>query len=235
MNTYKLVWDDFCAWYLEMVKPPFGGAMDRATYEASVAILENILKVLHPFMPFLTEEIWQYLRPREEGKGSICISTWPSSGPIDEQLTRQFDAFSEVVIGIRNIRKDKNIPNKEKVKLLVKATTTNDTSFDAVVMHLCNIESIEYVHDKPTSCYSFVMTGAEYFVPFTANVDVEAERIKIQQEITYLQGFLKSVDTKLNNERFVSKAPADVLEIERKKQRDTMAKITMLEEQLGSL
>jgi valyl-tRNA synthetase len=235
MNTYKLVWDDFCAWYLEMVKPPFGSAMDRTTYEASVEILENLLKVLHPFMPFLTEEIWQFVRPREEGKGSICVAAWPSSGPIDEQLTKQFDAFSEVVIGIRNIRKDKNIPNKEKVKLLVKSTASADTSFDAVVMHLCNIESIEYVNEKPTSCYSFVMSGAEYFVPFTDNVDVEAERTKIQQEITYLQGFLKSVDAKLNNERFVSKAPADVLEVERKKQSDTLAKISMLQEQLASL
>ena len=235
MNTYKLVWDDFCAWYLEMVKPPFGSAMDKTTYEASVEILENLLKVLHPFMPFLTEEIWQFLRPREEGKGSICLATWPTPGAIDEQLTKQFDTFSEVVIGVRNIRKDKNIPNKEKVKLLVKTSAAADTTFDAVVMHLCNIESIEYVDDKPGSCYSFVMTGTEYFVPFTANVDVEAERTKIQQELTYLQGFLKSVESKLNNERFVSKAPADVLEVERKKQSDTLAKIHMLEEQLASL
>lgn len=235
MNTYKLVWDDFCAWYLEMVKPPFGSAMDRTTYEASVEILENLLKVLHPFMPFLTEEIWQYLRPRAEGTGSICVSQWPSAGAIDDGLTKQFDAFSEVVIGIRNIRKEKNIPNKEKIKLLVKTGQSTETPFDAVVMHLCNIDSIEYVQEKPSSCYSFVMTGAEYFVPFTANVDVEAERSKIQQEIAYLQGFLKSVDAKLNNERFVSKAPADVLEVERKKQRDTLAKINMLEEQLASL
>jgi valyl-tRNA synthetase len=235
MNTYKLVWDDFCSWYLEMVKPPFGSAMDRSTYEASVEILENLLKVLHPFMPFLTEEIWQYLRPREEGKGSICVSQWPTAGAIDDGLTKQFDTFSEVVIGIRNIRKEKNIPNKEKIKLLVKTGQSTDTPFDAVIMHLCNIDSIDYVQEKPSSCYSFVMTGAEYFVPFTDNVDVEAERSKIEQEIAYLQGFLKSVDAKLNNERFVSKAPADVLEIERKKQKDTLAKISVLEEQLASL
>ncbi len=235
MNTYKLVWDDFCAWYLEMVKPPYGEGMDQATYDSSVQILENLLKVLHPFMPFLTEEIWHYVRQREEGKGSICLANWPMAGASDAGIIRQFDNFAEVVIGIRNIRKEKNIPNKEKIALMVKSSVNPDTSFDAVMAHLCNMESISYVDDKPAGCFSFVTASTEYFIPYTANVDVEAERIKIEEELTYVRGFLNSVEAKLNNEKFASKAPQTVLDGERKKQSDSLAKIQMLEEQLKAL
>ena len=234
MTTYKLVWDDFCAWYLEMVKPPYGQGIDTATYEASVDILENLLYVLHPFMPFLTEEIWQYLRTRASGE-SICVASWPAAGEIDHTILSSFSRFAEVVIGIRNLRKERSIPNKESVDVLVRSNQDVDKSFDTVIQHLCNIQRIEYVQDKPTGCFSFVTATAEYFVPFTAQVDVEAEKEKIQTEIDYVRGFLTSVEAKLNNERFVSNAPAAVLESERKKQGDALAKIQMLEEQLKSL
>ena len=234
MTTYKLVWDDFCAWYLEMVKPPFGQGMDATTYEASVDILEKLLGVLHPFMPFLTEEIWHYLKPRPQGS-SICIATWPVSSNVDGSILSSFEKMSEVVIGIRNLRKEKNIPNKESVELIVRANQEPDKEFDAVIQHLCNIQSITYSADKPTGCFSFVTATAEYFIPFTQQIDLEEEKKKIDAELTYVRGFLKSVESKLNNERFVNNAPAAVLESERKKQSDSMAKIQMLEEQLKAL
>ncbi|MFM7726354.1 MAG: valine--tRNA ligase [Flavobacteriales bacterium] len=234
MTTYKLVWDDFCAWYLEMVKPPFGQGMDPETYEASVEILENLLCVLHPFMPFLTEEIWHYLRKREAGS-SICTAHWPASKEVDTAIIASFDQFAEVVIGIRNIRKEKNIANKESIELKVRAEQLTDKKFDTVVQHLCNIQSIEYVNDKPAGSFSFVTAHAEFFIPFTAQVDVAAEKEKIESELTYARGFLKSVEAKLNNERFVNNAPANVLEAERKKQSDTLAKIKMMEDQLSAL
>jgi valyl-tRNA synthetase len=234
MTTYKLVWDDFCAWYLEMVKPPFGQGMDATTYAASVEILENLLYVLHPFMPFLTEEIWHYLRNREKGS-SICVAAWPNTQGADASILSSFNQFSEVVIGIRNIRKEKNIPNKESIKIIVRTNQSSDKAFDAVLQHLCNIEDIAYSDEKPNGCFSFVTAHAEYFIPFTAQVDVAAEKQKIESELSYARGFLKSVEAKLNNERFVANAPAAVLDGERKKQADTMAKIKMMEDQLQSL
>jgi valyl-tRNA synthetase len=234
MTTYKLVWDDFCAWYLEMVKPPFGQSMDATTYEASVDILEKLLGVLHPFMPFLTEEIWHYLKSRRKGS-SICIAPWPTAGAADNGILNSFDKMSEVVIGIRNLRKEKNIPNKESVTLIVRTNHDSDKQFDAVIQHLCNIQTITYSADKPTGCFSFVTATAEYFIPFTQQIDVEEERKKIEAELAYVRGFLKSVESKLNNERFVNNAPVAVLESERKKQSDSLAKIQMMEEQLKAL
>ncbi len=234
MTTYKLVWDDFCSWYLEMVKPPFGQPMDKLTYDASVEILENILCVLHPFMPFLTEEIWHYVRVRPSGS-SICTATWPTAGTIDTSIIASFDHFAEVVIGIRNLRKEKNIPNKDTIELIVRAGKEISRDFDSVISRLCNIQTINYVLDKPSGCFSFVTADAEYFIPYTAQIDVEAERNKIETELNYTRGFLKSVEAKLNNERFVGNAPAAVLESERKKQSDALAKIQMMEDQLKSL
>jgi valyl-tRNA synthetase len=217
-----------------MVKPPFGQGMDATTYEASVDIMGKLLGVLHPFMPFLTEEIWHYLKPRTEGS-SICIAAWPASSNVDSNILSSFEKMSEVVIGIRNLRKEKNIPNKESIEMIVRANQEPDKEFDAVIQHLCNIQSITYSADKPTGCFSFVTASAEYFIPFTQQIDVEEETKKIKTELTYVRGFLKSVESKLNNERFVNNAPAAVLESERKKQSDSMAKIQMLEEQLKAL
>jgi len=235
MISYKLVWDDFCAWYLEMVKPPYGQGMDKATYKASVEILENLLKVLHPFMPFLTEEIWQYLAVRENGKGSICVAEWPTKSSFDNTLLSEFNYFTDVVIGIRNIRKDNNIPNKEQVNLKILKNGESPMRFDSLIKHLCNLVSIEYVEVKPANSFSFNVKDNEYFIPFTANVDVEAEKKKINNELEYTHGFLKSVESKLNNDKFANNAPPQVLESERKKQSDALSKIKMLEEKLISL
>jgi valyl-tRNA synthetase len=235
MNTYKLVWDDFCAWYLEMVKPPFGQGMDATTYAATVDILENILKVLHPFMPFLTEEIWHYLRERQAGKGSICVASWPIAGNVDQSLLGSFEGFAKVVAGVRTIRKDNAIPNKEALTLFVKGRAGQSWQFDALAQHLCNLGAIQSIAEKPANSFSFIEDGIEYFIPFTGNVDVEAEKKKITEELDYTRGFLKSVEAKLSNERFVNNAPAQVLDGERKKQSDAMTKIALLEEKLAGL
>lgn len=235
MNTYKLVWDDFCAWYLEMVKPPFGQGMDATTYAATVAILENILKVLHPFMPFLTEEIWHYIRERDAGKGSICVAAWPIAGSVDPSLLGSFEEFSKVVAGVRTIRKDNAIPNKETLTLYIKGRAGQALQFDTLVQHLCNLSAIHSIAEKPANSFSFIEDGVEYFIPFTGNVDVEAEKKRITEELEYTRGFLKSVDAKLSNERFVNNAPAQVLDMERKKQADALTKIALLEEKLVGL
>ena len=234
MSTYKLVWDDFCAWYLEMVKPAYGSAMDATTYAATISIFENILKVLHPFMPFLTEEIWHFISERAAGTGSLCVATWPEANEANPALLGKFDQFTEVMIGLRNIRKENNIPQKEKLSMKVKAANA-DTTFDANIIHLGNLESIEYSSEKPSNSFTFIVNGNEYFVPFTANVDVEGERKKLTDELNYTRGFLKSVEAKLSNERFVNNAPAAVLETERKKQSDALSKIAMIEEKLSTL
>lgn len=235
MSTYKLVWDYFCSWYLEMAKPAYGESMDPKTYQASVEIFENLLKVLHPFMPFLTEEIWHYVRKREAGKGSICVASWPSVAKNNEALEKEFDTFTEAVIGMRNIRKDNNIANKEKLELKVKKNNAYSSSFDAALKHLCNLSNIAFVEEKEGNAFSYAVNGNEYFVPFTGEVDVEGEKKKINEELEYTRGFLKSVEAKLNNEKFTSKAPAAVLDGERKKQSDALGKIKLLEEKLSSL
>jgi valyl-tRNA synthetase len=235
MTTYKLVWDDFCAWYLEMVKPPYGTGMDRATFNETVEIFESLLKVLHPFMPFISEEIWQLLKERKDATESICLASWPTLEMYSDDILNAFDIFAEEVIGVRNVRKENNIANKEKVNLKINAAGSPNKTFDAALAHLTNIESIEYIDSKPTGCFTFILKGSEYFIPFTANVDVEAEKKKIEEELTYAQGFLKSVEVKLTNEKFVNNAPPQVLENERKKQADALSKIKLLEEKLSSL
>lgn len=235
MTTYKLVWDDFCAWYLEMVKPPFGQGMDRKTYQESVAIFENLLKILHPFMPFLSEEIWHFIAERKDAKDSICVTSWPEAEAFDNSILNAFNQFEQVVIGVRNVRKENNIPNKEAIALKINKSENFTEVFNPNIAHLCNISSIEFIQEKLTGCFSFIVEGSEFFIPFTANVDVEAEKKKIEEELTYTKGFLKSVEGKLNNEKFVNNAPAPVLESERKKQADALNKIKLLEEKLSSL
>lgn len=235
MNTYKLIWDDFCAWYLEMVKPPYGQGMDRKTFESSVAIFEKLLKVLHPFMPYLSEEIWHQLGDRQGAQNSICVASWPSVGQMNESLLNAFEQFEEAIIGVRNVRKENNIPNKERITMKVIASANYDKRFDALIQHLGNIETIEFTQEKLNGCFTFLVKGTEFMIPFTANVDVEAEKKKISEELDYTRGFLRSVEAKLNNEKFVNNAPEKVLEGERKKQADALEKIQLLEQKLTSL
>jgi valyl-tRNA synthetase len=235
MSTYKLIWDDFCAWYLEMVKPPYGEKIDLATTAATIEIFEDLLRLLHPFMPFLTEEIWHLLRDRKGADEALVIAAWPASGDHDKHLLTYFDTFKEVVAGVRNIRKDKQIPNKESIRLIAKRKDQGLAVFNPVLMHLCNITDLENSSESVDGAFSFIVGTDEYFVPFTQGINLDAERDKLQKELEYQQGFLSSVEKKLSNERFVNNAPPAVLDSERKKQSDAETRIKAIREQLASL
>jgi valyl-tRNA synthetase len=234
MAIYKLVWDDFCSWYLEMVKPGYEQPIDAKTLEATKSFFENLLKVLHPFTPFVAEELWHALRERAEGD-DIIVAAWPSVKSFDAQNLKQFDLASEVITNIRNIRKSNNIATKVKLELFIRKTQTIETGFDSIIVKMGNLSVLEYVQDKVANANSFIVAGNEYFIPFGDTIDVEAEKAKISEELTYTKGFLKSVQSKLSNERFVAGAPEAVITNERNKEADALAKIALLEEKMASL
>ena len=232
MSTYKLVWDDFCSWYLEMVKPAYQQPIDQATLTATIEFLEDLLKLLHPFMPFITEEVWHAIKERTD---DIIVADWPQTNSINNQVLTDFEVAAEVISGIRNIRKQKNIANKQVLDFSVKTNALLNTAFDAVIAKLGNLSSINYVDEKIEGAFSFLVKSNEYFIPLGASIDVEAELDKLQKELDYTKGFLKSVEGKLKNERFVKNAPEQVVVVERKKQADALSKITVLEEQIAAL
>ena len=233
MATYKLVWDDFCSWFLEMIKPAYQQPIDRKTFDMAIEMLEANLKLLHPFMPFLTEEIWQLIAERSP-KEALIVSTWPETKAFDMNLLTNFEAAMETISGIRAIRKEKNIAFKDAIEL--KALRASDNGqFDAVVMKLGNISSLTNIREKVSGALSFRVNSDEYFIPVSGLVDVEEEVAKLTAELNYTKGFLKSVQGKLSNEKFVAGAPEKVLEIERKKEADALAKIETLAQSLASL
>lgn len=234
MAIYKLVWDDFCSWFLEMIKPAYQQPIDQVTFEKAIEMLENNLKLLHPFMPFLTEEIWQHIAERTPNQ-ALIISEWPKAKSYDEKLISDFDFTIDVISGIRTIRKDKNIPFKDAIDLKVVNNEKSNTYFDSVVCKLGNITSLEYVSDKVEGALSYRVKSNEYFIPITGNIDIEAEIAKLTEELNYTKGFLKSVEAKLSNEKFVNGAPEKVLEMERKKQADSLAKIATIEQSIAGL
>lgn len=234
MTTYKLVWDDFCSWYLEMIKPGYEQPIDSKTYEMTLQFFERLLSLMHPFTPFVTEEIWHLIRERKEGE-DIMLAKWPEQKSSDETILKQFGKAEEVITNVRNIRKQKNIANKVKIDLKVKVNNAPDKSFDPVISKMGNIAAYEYVSEKVDNSYSFIVDSNEYFIPFGEDIDVEAEIKKIEEELQYTKGFLTSVQKKLSNEKFVSGAPEQVVMNERKKESDAQSKITILEEKLKSL
>ena len=234
MAIYKLVWDDFCSWFLEMIKPAYQQPIDQVTFEKAIEILENNLKLLHPFMPFLTEEIWQHIADRTTEQ-AIIVSEWPKAKSFDEKLISNFDFTIEVISGIRTIRKDKNIPFKDAIELKVVNNEKASAYFDSVICKLGNITSLEYVNDKVDGALSYRVKSNEYFIPITGTIDVAAEITKLTEELNYTKGFLKSVEAKLSNEKFVNGAPEKVLEMERKKQADALAKIATIEQSIAGL
>ncbi len=234
MAIYKLVWDDFASWFLEMVKPEFGQPIDQKTYDAVITAFENNLKLLHPFMPFLTEEIWQFIAERTPEE-ALIVATWPKAKPIDTQLITDFSIIADVVSGIRTIRKEKNISFKEPIELFVVNNDEATTALDAVIQKLTNTASISYIKDKVDGA-SFRVKSNEYFVPVAIDaIDVEAETAKLNAELKRAEGFLFGITKKLANERFVSNAPEKVLALERKKEADTLAKIETIKKSLQSL
>jgi valyl-tRNA synthetase len=234
MSIYKLVWDDFCSWFLEMIKPAYQQPIDRATFEKAIEMLEANLKLLHPFMPFLTEEIWQHITERTPEQ-ALIIAEYPELKPFNEKLISEFDFAAEVVAGIRTIRKEKNIPFKEVIDLKVLNNENQSTIFDSVISKLGNIESLQYINDKIDGALTYRVKSNEYFIPVTGNIDVEAEIAKLTEELNYTKGFLKSVQGKLSNEKFVNGAPEQVILNERKKEADALAKIATIEQSLSSL
>ena len=234
MSIYKLVWDDFCSWFLEMIKPGYQQPIDRETFEKAIEMLENNLKLLHPFMPFLTEEIWQHITNRTPEQ-ALIVAEWPKARAFDEKLIAEFDFVTEVISGIRTIRKDKNIPFKDVISLKVVNNEKVASYFNAVVMKLGNVDVLEYVLDKVDGALSYRVKSNEYFIPFMGSIDIESEIAKLNEELNYTKGFLKSVQAKLSNEKFVNGAPEKVLEMERKKEADALAKIATIEQSITGL
>jgi len=233
MMVYKLFWDEFSSWYLELIKPAYGQPIDGATYTATLCYFEGLLKLLHPFMPFITEELWQQMYPREEGE-SLMVQNIDLHTHADKELLKQFEVVKEVISNIRNIRLQKNIPQKEALSLEIIG---NDpvAGFSEVISKLCNLASISVVENKAEGAASFMVGTTEFAVPLGNMIDVEAEISRLEAELTHKQGFLQGVIKKLSNEKFVSNAPATVIELERKKQADAESIIRSLQETLAAL
>ena len=233
MAVYKLFWDEFSSWYLEMVKPAYGQPIDKVTNEKTLAFFETLLKLLHPFMPFITEELWQHIYDRQPGE-SIMTQTLVKDMPYNEALIAQFEAVKEVISGIRTIRLQKNIAQKEALALEV--TGENPVAgFGSVIAKLCNLSEIKQVETKSEGAAAFMVGTTEYAVPLGNLINVEEELKKLEADLKYQEGFLQSVMKKLSNEKFVSKAPANVIEMERKKQADAETKIAALKESIAAL
>ena len=232
MGTYKLVWDDFCSWYLEIVKPNYGSPIDSTTYAETIKQLEKILKLLHPFMPFLTEEIWHLIDNRKE---DIIVADWPVAGIIDGRLLSDFENTKEVVAGIRTIRKQQNIANKEKLELLVIENQKSNTNLDAIVLKLGSLSNMNITMEKLNNAFSFMVKSNEYFIPLAGNIDVALEIEKLQKELDYTIGFLKSVECKLSNASFINNAPNQVVINEKNKLTDAKTKIKIIETKIKNL
>jgi valyl-tRNA synthetase len=234
METYKLIWNDFCSWFLEMIKPEYQKPIDKVTFNAAISILENNLKVLHPFMPFLTEDIWQYISERKPEE-ALIVSNWPEVKPYNKKLISEFDFASEVISGIRTIRKEKNISFKDAIQFSVINNEKAGIAFDEVIVKLGNLESINYTSQAVEGALTFRVKSNEYFIPILGTIDLEEEIKKLTEELNYTEGFLKSVQKKLANERFVAGAPEQVVASERKKEADALAKIETLRASLESM
>ncbi|AEW84996.1 valine--tRNA ligase [Flavobacterium columnare] len=235
MAIYKLVWDDFCSWFLEMIKPGYQQPIDKTTFDKAIEMLEANLKLLHPFMPFLTEEIWQYIADRKTPEEALIVAQWPEIKTYDEKLISDFDFATEVISGIRTIRKDKNISFKDTIELKIVNNEKASTFFDTVIAKLGNLSNLEYVSEKVNGALSYRVKSNEYFIPIGEGIDIEAEIKKLTEELNYTKGFLKSVQGKLSNEKFVSGAPEQVIANERKKEADALAKIATIEQSLAGL
>ena len=234
MTVYTTFRDEFSSWLLEIIKPAYGQPIDRKTYEKTLDLFAELLQLLHPFMPFITEEIWQNLKERKTGE-SIMVSVINNDTPYDENLLKEFEFVKEIIVGIRNIRKQNNIAFKDSLELKVKKNDRYPAAFASIVEKMGNISATETVTEAVKGAWSFIVDTVEYFIPGTGNVDTAEVKAKLEEELKYTRGFLKSVMAKLSNERFVSGAPEQVVANERKKQADAEAKIAAIETQLAEL
>ena len=234
MNIYKLFWDEFSSWFLEIVKPAYQKPIDAKTQTEVLAIFDKMLRLLHPFMPFITEELWQLLNERKSGD-SIMVAQQPEANEFNAELLARFDEMKEIVASVRNIRQEKNIPNKEALSLYVKSTQKFNPEIESVIVKLAGLDKLEYTNDKVDGSASFLVKSLEFFVPLVGFINEEEEIAKLTEELNYTKGFLASVMKKLSNEKFVNGAPAQVVEVERKKQADAEEKIRVIEERLAGM
>jgi valyl-tRNA synthetase len=237
MAAYKLTWDEFSSWYLEMVKPEYQQPIDKETYDRTIFFFETLMKVLHPFMPFITEEIWHQLGTRGQGE-DIIIAPYPVSQKYKSDILKHFDLERDVIIAIRNERSNKNIPPREKITLFVRKNHGQkpNTYFDEVVIKMGNLSELKYTEEKIEGAASFIVGSTEFFIPIEAEtIDIAAEIDRLEKDLEYARGFLVSVMAKLGNEKFVSSAPPKVVEIEKNKQADAENKIRVIEAQIENL
>jgi len=236
MILYRLFWDEFSSWYLETVKPGFKMPLDKVTCDRTTGFLEQLLQLLHPFMPFITEEIWQLVNPRKKGE-SLMGSTMPEAGKYDRILVKQFEDAKEIITTIRSIRKEKNIPPREKISLLVRSSANGQyqTDLEPVIMKLASVSQVEKITGDPGDAISFIVKNVEYYLPLGSLVDRDQEISRLENELEYARGFKDSVDRKLSNKSFVQNAPEKVVGREKQKLADAEARIRVLESQIGKL
>ncbi len=234
MEVYKLFWDEFSSWFLEMVKPAYQKPIDAKTQAQVLSIFDKMLRLLHPFMPFITEELWQLLEERKQGD-SIMVAELPKAEEYNQDVISRFEEMKEIVTGVRNIRQEKNIPNKENLSLFIKSAEKLSPEVESVIVKLAGLDKFEYTTSKIDGSAAFMVKSTEFFVPLEGFVNEEEEKAKLSEELNYTKGFLKSVQKKLSNERFVNNAPPKVVEMERKKQTDAEEKIKVIEERLASM
>ncbi|MDD3780668.1 MAG: class I tRNA ligase family protein, partial [Proteiniphilum sp.] len=232
MTVYKLFWDEFSSWYLEIIKPAYQQPIDSKTYQVTLGFFDALLRLLHPFMPFITEELWQAMEERETGD-SIMTTQQPQAEEADTVLLTDMERVKQVIAGVRTIRLEKNIPQKESLELQIVGGDAD--KYDSVISKMCNLSSFTLVSEKQAGAAGFMVGTTEYTVPLTGMMDVEAELQKLQAELTYTEGFLQSVLKKLSNERFVQNAKPEIVETERRKQADAESKIALLKENIAAL
>jgi valyl-tRNA synthetase len=235
MSVYRLFWDEFSSWYLESIKPAYQKPIDRQSYDSTIGFLEKLLKLLHPFMPFITEEIWQYIEERKDGE-SIMISEMPEVNDFDKELIAAFDIVKEVITTIRKVRNEKNLPNKQEMELCIKVSKEEYNGiFDSIIAKLGFLSGIKMIEEKIEDASSFMVKTTEYYIPLGDLIDPEEELKKLEDDLKYNQGFLNSVMKKLSNERFVQNAPEKVVRIEKNKMTDAESKIKTLQERIAGL
>jgi valyl-tRNA synthetase len=234
MLTYKTVWDDFCSWFLEMVKPSYGQPIDTKTFESIIILFEKILIIIHPFTPFISEEIWQQLKDRKKDEFLVNV-IWPTVTNQQSTITTDFESFQEAVMGIRNLRKENNIAIKVGLDLSVKVNTSWTNKFDSLLIKIGNLKGLDFVKESIPGAFSFVVKNNEFYVPFNEFIDTEQEINKIRAEIEDRKGFLNSILKKINNEKFMANAPEKVVQLELKKKNDAESQIRILEERITNL
>jgi valyl-tRNA synthetase len=235
MINYKLFWDEFSGWYFEIIKPEYQKPVDRKTFDATLTIFDKLLRITHPFMPFITEEIWQLLVERKEGE-SLMVTMMPEARKYDSAMISGFEVAKETISALRTVRKEKEIPIRESMSLMIKSEMESfDKRFLPVMTKLCKLDEIKFVSEKQAGSASFMVGTTEFYVPLGSNINIEEEIEKIHADLDYNIGFLASVMKKLDNERFVQNAPSTVLDLEKRKKADAESKISSLEERLKEL